>query len=343
MSRTVKIPECANPFEVIVNSVKHCYPAGETVEVPDEVADIIESHNKKHEPVEHKHEPPFSGGGPGGSGGGGAQSDWGANTGESGHVLNRTHYAEKVVSTFVDEILAGFDPNTGAFQYKKPFRVYAGEEYTVSWEGTEYKCICTEFATEEITMLTLGNIGAVLGGESTGEPFVILTDLSEQGKQSISAKTTATIAPLDGAIHPDVKITGLTDAVHELAPKYIATEISAIKDYIDDRTVNPIAMPSVEINSEEHKEATISAEVCNLIARGFKVAQPVRYYGQDYILYPQFCAFDGGKAYRATVIFSDVNHLTEVGNVYCLTIHIDARADGDSFNMYYAAATLRSV
>ena len=275
--------------------------------------------------------------------GAGIQPDWDANDGESGHVLNRTHYAEKVVSAFVDETLKGLDEDTGAFHYKKPFSVYAGEEYTVSWDGIEYKCICIEVPMEETTLLMLGNAGAVLGGESTGEPFLILTDRSEQGKQGISERDTATIAPLDGSTHPHVKITGLTDTIHELAPRYIATEISAIKDYIDDRTVNHIAMPSVEINSGEHKKATISAEVCNLIARGFKVAQPVRYYGQDYILYPQFCAFDGGTAYRATVIFSDVNHLTEVGYVYCLTIHIDTRADGDSFNMYYAAATLRSV
>ena len=62
MSKKVKIPECANPFEVSVNGKKYRYPAGADMEVPDDVAPIIEAHNKKHEPVEHKHDAPFSGG-----------------------------------------------------------------------------------------------------------------------------------------------------------------------------------------------------------------------------------------------------------------------------------------
>ena len=57
--KVVTIPSCANPFEVCVNGKKYTYPAGDTVVVPDEVAVIIEAHNKKHEPVEHNHEAPF--------------------------------------------------------------------------------------------------------------------------------------------------------------------------------------------------------------------------------------------------------------------------------------------
>ena len=46
MSKTIKIPTSMNPFVVIVNGVKHEYPAGETVEVPDHIAAIIEQHEK---------------------------------------------------------------------------------------------------------------------------------------------------------------------------------------------------------------------------------------------------------------------------------------------------------
>ena len=59
MSKVVRIPDCANPFEVIVNGVKYTYPAGEMVEVPDEVAFVIEQHNEAHEENNIPPEPPF--------------------------------------------------------------------------------------------------------------------------------------------------------------------------------------------------------------------------------------------------------------------------------------------
>lgn len=69
MSKVVKIPDCSNPFEVIINNNKYRYPAGATVEVPDEVAAIIEAHEKQHdEEAKHKIDPPFDCcGGEGGS------------------------------------------------------------------------------------------------------------------------------------------------------------------------------------------------------------------------------------------------------------------------------------
>lgn len=63
MSKTVFIPECMNPFEVIVNHNRYIYPGGTSQEVPDEVAEVIELHNKGHE----ERKPPETGGG-GGSG-----------------------------------------------------------------------------------------------------------------------------------------------------------------------------------------------------------------------------------------------------------------------------------
>ncbi len=42
--KTIRIPTCRNPFIVIINNKVYSYTAGETVEVPDEVAEVIESH-----------------------------------------------------------------------------------------------------------------------------------------------------------------------------------------------------------------------------------------------------------------------------------------------------------
>ena len=68
--KTVTIPTCANPFVVIVNGIKYTYPAGATVEVPDDVAAVIEQHDEAHNnPEPAPVVPPFvpsTGGGGGG-------------------------------------------------------------------------------------------------------------------------------------------------------------------------------------------------------------------------------------------------------------------------------------
>lgn len=61
--KTVKIPECMNPFEVIVNNHRYRYPGGTTQEVPDEVAEVIEVHMKNHADMTA---PPYVPGGGGG-------------------------------------------------------------------------------------------------------------------------------------------------------------------------------------------------------------------------------------------------------------------------------------
>ena len=57
MSKIVTIPTCMNPYVVIVNHKEYSYPAGETVEVPDEVAEVIEAHTE----AQHKEAPQASG------------------------------------------------------------------------------------------------------------------------------------------------------------------------------------------------------------------------------------------------------------------------------------------
>lgn len=67
--KTVTIPTCANPFVVIVNGIKYTYPAGATVEVPDDVAEVIEQHEEaKPEPAPVM--PPFASVPSSGGGGG---------------------------------------------------------------------------------------------------------------------------------------------------------------------------------------------------------------------------------------------------------------------------------
>lgn len=47
--KTVKIPETASPWTCIVDGVKYTYPSGATMQVPDQVAALVEAYNKKME------------------------------------------------------------------------------------------------------------------------------------------------------------------------------------------------------------------------------------------------------------------------------------------------------
>lgn len=67
----VKIPTCANPFVVMVNGKRYEYPAGVEMEVPDEVAHVIETHYKAEQgDPSPEVQPPFGCGSSGGAGSG---------------------------------------------------------------------------------------------------------------------------------------------------------------------------------------------------------------------------------------------------------------------------------
>jgi hypothetical protein len=44
MSKIIKIPPCRNPFVVIINGAQYEYESGAEIEVPDEVAEAIQTH-----------------------------------------------------------------------------------------------------------------------------------------------------------------------------------------------------------------------------------------------------------------------------------------------------------
>lgn len=72
------------------------------------------------------------------------------------------------------------DPSTGAGMLPDVINATVGATYTVTWNGTEYECECVWADTEGMTIPVLGNIGAILGGEPTEEPFIIMLPTPEQ-------------------------------------------------------------------------------------------------------------------------------------------------------------------
>lgn len=70
------------------------------------------------------------------------------------------------------------------------FEIVEGQTYTVSWDGTEYECVCVYDGKSEM----LGNLSILGEGDDTGEPFLYLDDyfatLDTAASHTISVKRT---------------------------------------------------------------------------------------------------------------------------------------------------------
>ena len=340
MSKVVTIPKDRNPFVVFVNGVKYSYPAGATTEVPDSVADVIE----RYESSKPKPEPNA-----GNTGGNSAPSDWNAKEGEPGHVLNRTHYAEKAVGEVLFTTMSSnaFDAEIGGYLYRRDCWMYAGEEYTVLWKDTEYKCVCIEMPGDSGNMVQfLGNLGALTGGESTGEPFAMLiTPHVEEPERELY---TAIILPLDGYDSEEVfaiKITGLTRVVHELPVSYVKSIVTELKNYVEGYYAPYVDVADLDINVGETKKASRPLELYDAILRsvngGPKVGLVLRIGGNGYCFYPEF--YDGPvSGYQAIVTFSTDEAHNLIKNVCYLYISVDENSDRDGTTVHYTLSELHN-
>lgn len=94
--KTVTIPTSQSPFVVMVNGAKYVYPAGSVQDVPDEVAVVIEAHNKQtakpNEPVEAPFDCDCGGGG-------GVQSDWNQNDSSAADFIKNKPFGKFVGDT----------------------------------------------------------------------------------------------------------------------------------------------------------------------------------------------------------------------------------------------------
>ena len=162
MSKIVTIPNCSNPFVVIVNGVEYSYPAGQTVEVPDFIAAVIENHVNSHpQPA-----PPE----PGVPSGPSVQSDWNqTDESQPDFIKNKTH---GVITTVVlEEQELPYDPNEGACVGVMSEAIEDGTTVFVVFDGKEYKC-----KAEAFSFVFFGNLSIIDDTEEdTGEPFCAMS------------------------------------------------------------------------------------------------------------------------------------------------------------------------
>lgn len=155
----------------------------------------------------------------GSAGSGGAQPDLNAAPGEPGHVLNRTHWVESGETVILPETTVVIDPDAGNGVLAEPMlNLKDGNEYTVMWNGTEYKCTALYLEMDGEGGSVLGNFDLMSGTGDSGEPFIIIA-YNPETAATIGASLI--IQPLDGSESATVSIRGMDEIVHKLDSKFI--------------------------------------------------------------------------------------------------------------------------
>lgn len=163
---SITVPDGLNGWRysgsVMINGRKFTFPTGVETKLPKPVADIINRMIKEEEEAGNT-----------GTGTTGAtvQPDWNQNDPEAAdYVKNRTHWTyvvdKEVANTSVTISSAGGYKRIKGFSGSQ---FVEGHEYTVTFNGTEYKCVAW---TGEGSAVYIGN-GDIYGGagKGNGEPF----------------------------------------------------------------------------------------------------------------------------------------------------------------------------
>lgn len=228
--------------------------------------------------------------GAGGSGGG-EQADWNASEGEAGYVLNRTHYEEYSEEVFLEKTNLVINED-GQFLSEintpsEPIPTYADKEFAVWWNGVEYKCKAFYYYEETSDdMLFLGNYGAVLDGDMSTEPFVIVMTMAEGAGIMLAFDLT-------GGTEAEVSVVRVNNFVSELPKKFIQGSLNELKEEL---TEYPISFTSTVDNGTndygvEYKQFD-DAVLENAIGKTSHVNVSIN--GQRYDFYPVFSESEGG-------------------------------------------------
>jgi hypothetical protein len=126
-----------------------------------------------------------------------------------------------------------------------------GESYTINWNGTAYKCVAQNWDIEEgVSAPTLGNLGLVMEGTDTGEPFVIAAFTAD-----IAAMLGAgmMVYVLDGSTSVTLSVSG--ESVTKMDSKFMPDDFVVTYTKADETAVGN----SYEVNGNFTYEQITSA------------------------------------------------------------------------------------
>lgn len=127
------------------------------------------------------------------------------------------------MAEILPETTVEIDPDMGEGYLTNKIGLVVGDTYAVKWNGAEYNCIAQDAAVpidEDGNTLSIGvcvgDFGLMLGGESTGEPFLIIA-ANAIGEQEFGVPTP--ILALDGSTSVTLSIAG--EVITKLDSKYL--------------------------------------------------------------------------------------------------------------------------
>lgn len=143
-------------------------------------------------------------------------------------------WTEGGVVELLPETTVEFDPDGGEAPLPvDPPELTVGETYIVTWNGTEYECVGQEFnipnddGSTTYVGVCLGDLGGMMGGDSTGEPFLLVvvdpTMVEALGTSSL-------VAAIDGSTSATVSIVGNNETVHPIESKFLPDYLPKIEN-----------------------------------------------------------------------------------------------------------------
>jgi len=186
----------------------------------------------------------------------GTPPDWNAAEGEPGYIQNRTHYSRTEQVTLLPEASLPFLEEVGGFMVTDTLSVVTGWQYTVNWNGVPYTCTCAELEDGDVVVQVLGN-AAALGGDNTGEPFLLAVASTEQ---AADAGFYAIALPLDGAASVTLCISGPKEIITPLPAKYLP-KLRGQQHFVIDLDAEKTGIPFAEAAAMDLAELQAAATV----------------------------------------------------------------------------------
>lgn len=186
--------------------------------------------------------------------GGGSSGGSGADLLNDNGVIKQEHLPEGYPYSEVDEAYAL--PETtivplgddGSAPLTSTLSLIEGQTYTVNWNGTDYECICSKVENDgdgdgvidTQIGLGIGNIGLMIGGATTEEPFIII-ELAPEFAAELGVPSMVQI--LDGSASVVLSITGVTETKTIIARKYLPD------GYPYEERIEGVLLPETEAGS----------------------------------------------------------------------------------------------
>ena len=132
-------------------------------------------------------------------------------------------YVETVATDILPEAVYEINPDSGSAEFMADLSLVDGQTYTVKYNGVEYSCVCS-YVVMNIAAYVLGNLGALMGEEGTGEPFVFIY---------IPDAGFAGGFPLDGSASFTLSISGESKVVNKLSAELLPDGVPGIEPFDD--------------------------------------------------------------------------------------------------------------